>query len=323
MFEQRKNKPNVLVIGYGWGSSAFVQGLDTNKYNVKVISTRPQRLNQPRMINDLAPSYSPPPYRIPIIQDECLALEDTKNQVVCKTQSHTYDYLVIATGSEVNDFGIPGIKENCLMLKTEEDLEKLNSALKTPKPITIAGAGPTGLELAFRLNSPTQPVTVLEASPTILPGFSPEMQSAITNLLEKKQIKVLLNQKIVGIDQTCWKTATGPIPINGPAIWTCGIRPTQFTRQLNLQPDSKLQVRPNVYALGDCIRGHGPPTAQNAKQQGQYLATLFNKDFKYDDYKFVEKGRVIDVTDRLIVDINGRITEFPGILRALFYKFIE
>jgi Pyridine nucleotide-disulphide oxidoreductase len=165
IFEQRKNKPNVLVIGYGWGSSAFVQGLDTNKYNVKVISTRPQRLNQPRMINDLAPSYSPPPYRIPIIQDECLTLEDTKKQVVCKTQSHTYDYLVIATGSEVNDFGIPGIKENCLLLKTEEDLEKLNSALKTPKPITIAGAGPTGLELAFRLNSPTQPVTVLEASP--------------------------------------------------------------------------------------------------------------------------------------------------------------
>jgi NADH dehydrogenase FAD-containing subunit len=323
IFEQRKNKPNVLVIGYGWGSSAFVQGLDTNKYNVKVISTRPQRLNQPRMINDLAPSYSPPPYRIPIIQDECLTLEDTKKQVVCKTQSHTYDYLVIATGSEVNDFGIPGIKENCLLLKTEEDLEKLNSALKTPKPITIAGAGPTGLELAFRLNSPTQPVTVLEASPTILPGFSPEMQKAIANLLEKKQISILLNQKITGIDSTCWKTTTGPIPINGPAIWTCGIRPTNFTRELNLQPNSQLQVRPNVYAIGDCIRGHGPPTAQNAKQQGQYLATLFNKDFNHGDYKFVEKGRVIDATDRLIVDINGHITEFPGFLRPLFYKFIE
>ena len=324
MFEKpRENKPNVLVIGYGWGSAAFVQGLDTTKYNVKVVSTRPRRLNQPRMINDLAPTYSEPPYRLPILQDECLALEDTRKFVVCKKQVHTYDYLVIATGSEVNDFGIPGIKKNCLMLKTEEDIEKLNLAIKEPAPITIAGAGPTGLELAFRLNSSKSPVTVLEASPTILPGFSPQMQSAITNLLEKKQIRVLLNQKITGIDPTCWKTATGPVPINGPAIWTCGIRPTQFARELNLQPDSKLQVRPDVYAIGDCIRGHGPPTAQNAKQQGQYLATLFNKDFNHEDYKFVEKGRVIDATDRLIVDINGHITEVPGILRTLFYKFIE
>ena len=323
MFEQRKNKPNVLVIGYGWGSSAFVQGLDTTKYNVKVVSTRPRRLNQPRMINDLAPTYSTPPPNLTILQDECLTLEHTKKQVICKTQSHTYDYLVIATGSEVNDFGLPGIKENCLMLKTENDVEKLNAALETHSPITIAGAGPTGLELAFRLNSPTSPVTVLEASPTILPGFSPQMQTTIASLLEKKQIRVLLNQKITGIDPTCWKTATGPVPINGPAIWTCGIRPTQFARELNLQPNSQLQVRPDVYAIGDCIRGHGPPTAQNAKQQGQYLATLFNKDFKHEDYKFVEKGRVIDATDRLIVDINGHITEFPGIFRTLFYKFIE
>jgi len=321
IFDRKKPpKPTVVVVGYGWGGASFVKHIDTNMYKILVISKSKTRLNQPYMISNLEPSFTDPPPKLELIEDEVASIEET---VVKSTKSlYNYDYLVIATGSEPNDFGITGVKEHCLMFKTPQDIEILLSRLKGLSSVTVIGAGPTGIELSFKLASLGKSVTIIEASSHILPGFSDAIRKEVTKLLSKANISIQLNKKITKVTNDKFITTDGPIINNSLKIWTCGVKPVSFVRNFMspLKPDNQLMVKPKIYALGDSIVGHGPPTAQNAKAQGLYLATLCNTEFQdKTPYKYIEKGKVIDATVCLVVELNGKVVVLPPIFRVLYH----
>lgn len=340
----KKTKPTVLVVGYGWGSSAFTDRLDRSKYDLKIVSTTLYRFNQPRMVEALSPGFeyhnyateffdfpfqlSNPLYKeptnIPLIQDTCISVNTLDKTVQGEKNNYPYDYLVISTGSEPNDFGIPGVQENCLMFKTEADLYKLRYTLDNQSHVIVLGAGPTGLELACKLRAMNKSVMVVEASNTILPGFSKDFQDLAFKHLQSKNIDLKLNSPVTSINKSEIQTKTSTIQLqhNHPVIWTCGIKPTQFVRTLaypkqHLSVNSQLLLSPNVYAIGDSITGRGPPTAQNAKQQGHYLATLFNNNFQHTDYKYDEQGRVLDIATGYIVETQGQVFHVPSWLSFL------
>ena len=322
-----QQKQTVLVIGSGWGSTAFVESVDKRKYNVQVVSQSSYRLNQPRLIPDFNISYKKLSY-VPI-NDKCISVQKNTQSVLGMRSIYDYDYLVIATGSEPNDFGTKGVKEHCLMFKTDIDLIKLKKTLDNKTRVTVIGAGPTGIELAFKLESLGHKVTILEASSSILPGFSLLMQSQAMKLLEGKNIKVTLNMKITEVSDKTISTPTGITRRDEILIWTCGVKPTVFVRDMTpegrqLKTDGNLMFEPNIYAIGDVVTGHGPPTAQNAKQQGIYLANHFNNNFiSKKDYKYNEKGRILDTATGLLVEYNGRVITLPPLFRTVFYYFTD
>ena len=83
-------------------------------------------------------------------------------------------------------------------------------------------------------------------------------------------------------------------------------------------------VDQDVYALGDIVAKKGPPTAQNAKQQGIFLAQYFNSGFiKTLPYVYKEKGRVLDIADGLIVEYKGYVITLPPLFRSAFYYFAD
>jgi NADPH-dependent 2,4-dienoyl-CoA reductase/sulfur reductase-like enzyme len=320
------HKPTVLVIGYGWGGSSFVNSIDERKYNVSVISKRLTRLNQPYMIADLEPSFTAPPPKMELIEDEASSLNISKKTVYGKNASYYYDYLVVAAGSEPNDFGTKGVKEFCQMFKTEEDLESLKTKLNAVEEVTVIGAGPTGIELALKLRSIGKTVKILEASPTILPGFSDNMRKELMSELKNNDIAVTLECKITNIGAQSYTTTEKSFPYNGLLIWTCGQKPVEFVRTHAFlrKPDKTLKVSDSVFAIGDCIQGHGPPTAQNAKQQGSYLANHFNSNFlEQTPYMFKEKGRIIDTPACIYVEISGTLYKFPPFFRFLIKTMTE
>jgi NADH dehydrogenase len=279
------------------------------------------------MIADFNPSYKKLPVK-PLL-DTCLSVNQTNNTVLGAKLRYQYDYLVIATGSEPNDFGIKGVKEHCLMFKTFTDLQKLKTKLWTNQKVTVIGAGPTGIELAFKLQSLGHTVTIIEASHGILPGFSQWMQSQTMKLLNERNISVKLNMKITKIDEKTISTPDGLIGRDPVCVWTCGVKPTEFVRELTpsgrqLQTDNNLMFKPKIYALGDIVAARGPPTAQNAKQQGLYLANHFNNDFNStNDYKYTERGRVLDITDSILVEYNGYNMTLPPLFRTVLYYFTD
>jgi len=315
---QQKPKKDVVVIGSGWGASAFVSHIDKTQYNVKVVSTSKRRLNQPRLIPDFEPSYTS--LAVEPVIDTCKSIVKDKKYVVGARDDYKYDYLVIATGSEPNDFGTKGVAQNCLMFKTPRDLQLLKSRLINQKQATVIGAGPTGIELAFKLHSMGFQVTVIEASPDILPGFSETMKQYAKTLLSERSINVVTNMKITEVNQTEIKTLNSSTRRDDVVIWTCGVKPTSFVEGKPLLTDDYLMVDQDVYALGDIVAKKGPPTAQNAKQQGIFLAQYFNSGFiKKQPYIYKEKGRVLDTSDGLIVEYMGHVLTLPSFLRSVFY----
>jgi NADH dehydrogenase FAD-containing subunit len=299
--EEEPPKPTVAVIGYGWGAHAFVQRIDRRKYDVRVVSTRTQRFNQPSMIGSLTATYTAPPRWLPIEERTVNSL----NEVVA-------DYKVVAVGSVVNDFRIPGVRDNCLFCKEPADLEALKARLPTAIGVTVMGAGPTGIELAYKLHGLGHRVSLVEAGSTVLPGFSSAFQARVTDELGRRGIQLNLQKMITGVaaDSITFK-GTGPVTNNDLRIWTCGVKPAPL--MTGLRVDDRLCVvgKPNVFAIGDCA-GSPPPTAQNAEQQGRYLADAFNADFAgRQPYKFKELGRALDTTDGVFVEMFGLVGWLP------------
>jgi len=86
-------------------------------------------------------------------------------------QAIQYDYLVVALGSQTNDFGTPGAKEHCIMLDSLPAAERfhqklINCCLRAQTQstqagegrftVTIIGGGATGVELAAELHMTTK-----------------------------------------------------------------------------------------------------------------------------------------------------------------------
>jgi len=318
--QPKQKKHQILVLGYGWGSRAFTQHLDRNLYDVTVVSSATKRLNQPPMIHHMKATYTEPPSWLTILEDRAIGLDVAKQQVQGSKKTYAYDSLVIATGSEAHDFGVPGVKKHCLMCKTGEDIEAINAADKG-KGAFVLGAGPTGVELACKLWSQGVQVKLVEAANTILPGFSQEMQRRVAEYLEDAEIQVIKGQPIEAITDKEIILKKGKIPYSSDQrlIWTCGIRPEPFVRGLTggggLVVNEGLCYKKNVYAIGDAIKGHGPPTAQNAVQQGTYLAEQFNqKRIGGDSYTYREKGRVLDLSHCMFVEVFGTVWYVPYLL---------
>jgi len=321
LFEQKK-RPKVVVVGYGWASAAFVHSVDKSKYDLHVVSTRTKRFNQPQLISLFKPTYTEPPKDLVLTEDECIAVDEQARLISGRSQNYNYDYLVVASGSEPNDYGIPGVKEHCLTFKTEQDLERLVTLLPSVNPINVIGAGPTGIELAIKLKRMGNIVKLIEATPDILPGFSNSMKDIVKATLEQNDIAVERGQKITSVSSSFITQNAIDIPITGPVIWTCGVKPTDFMRHLG-KPDEFLSVKSAIFAIGDCATGRGPPTAQNAEQQGLYLAKRFNSDFQGQPYKFTEFARVLDVGDGLLIEKNGYVVKIPDFLKSFVYFVIN
>lgn len=325
-FLNRDRKKKVVVVGYGWGGASFANNIDNTKYNVTIVSKTKSRFNQPYIIAHLEPSFTDPPSATEIIEDEALLVDDTKQILQCSKNNYSYDYLIISTGSEPNDFGVKGVKEHCLMFKTGSDLNILNDKLKTNSHITIIGAGPTGIELAFKISSLGKTVTILEASNQILPGFSDSMRKLVMDRLAENKITVKTATQIKAVFATGYLSQNANVDDNSIKIWTCGIKPVEFARKFmpRINPNVYLEIKPRIYAIGDSIIGYGPPTAQNAKAQGKYLAERFNSDFKIDaPYTYVEKGRVIDAASCLIVEYNGYVLTLPSLFRIVYQTLTQ
>lgn len=96
---------------------------------------------------------------------------DENGVEIIPRRSFGYDTLVIAVGSQGNDFGVPGVTEHCLMLDTPDQAREfhkrlINACLRAhtqkspvvPGQLTVAivGGGATGVELAAELHGTTR-----------------------------------------------------------------------------------------------------------------------------------------------------------------------
>ena len=146
---------------------------------------------------------------------------DDEGRQITPGQEVGYDTLVVAIGSQTNDFGTPGVKEHALALDTAEDAARFhrrlvnaciraNTQSEPLRPeqlhVAIIGAGATGTELAAELHKTTRQliafgldridpdkdirIDLIEAAPRILPALPERISEAVTKTLRELHVEI-------------------------------------------------------------------------------------------------------------------------------------
>jgi NADH:ubiquinone reductase (H+-translocating) len=213
---------------------------------------------------------------------------DHKNKSVKLDSSETldFDHLIVALGSVTADFGVPGVVEHALgmksvhealMIRAEilrrfEDLARFED--NTKLSIAVVGGGPTGVEMAGAIAELVMgplkndlpgaaehiDVYLIEAGPRILPMFSEKLSARAESDLHKLGVIVRTNTAVREVKSRQIIVKAGePIPAE-ITIWAAGVKGEPTAGLLNLplagtriDTDENLEVRnyPNIWAIGD------------------------------------------------------------------------
>ena len=310
-----EKKKKIIVVGFGWGSVNFLKYIDTDIYDIEVISKNKSFVYTPllaRNIKDnknLELDVNDINNKISLIENEVKCVDFNNNKITCKQESSDYDYLVLAHGSSVNTFNISGVNENCYFLKSNEDANSLRKLLTTlPKNANIAviGCGLTGSEIIGTLIDYNKfKISAIDAVPRPLTMFNSKLSDYTTNIWNLNKVNLYMNHMVSKITKdTIYFKNNNKINYD-LSIWCGGIKLSPLTQiimdTLNMKNNKgieinnmlKVQNTENVWAIGDCAYSGNPPTAQVAYQQGYYLAKQFNSRFNNKNkFEFQNKGQV-------------------------------
>lgn len=212
----------------------------------------------------------------------------------------SYDQLVIALGSEPNDFGIPGLRDHSLFLNDipdalaiRERVRELVVGSKGNSPqaqrIVIGGGGFTGVELAGELlmyfrrleqKGKVKPgkieLWIVEAGSALLSHLGKNVGKVAQARLKNLGAKFQFKKSIVRVDESNIEFADGKKLGYAVLVWTGGIRastvigksglPITNRGQLVVEPTLRIVGTTNVWAAGDCISFLDPKTKKPIPQ---------------------------------------------------------
>ncbi len=219
------------------------------------------------------------------------AAKDDEGAEILPERRIPYDTLVIAIGSESNDFGTPGVREHAFTIDNTWQAHLFHRRLVNAcfranyandgavLHIAIVGAGATGVELAAELHNTIRvlaayglehfdperqiAISIIEAGPRILPGLPDYIAGETIKILAGLGVQVLVGEKVVEITAGSVRTATGREVPSSFTVWAAGIRCAEVLKeidgletnrldQLVVLPTLQATRDPDVFALGDC-----------------------------------------------------------------------
>jgi len=291
------SKPRVLILGAGFGGLTAAKALRDHA-EVTIVDRHNFQTFLPLLYQvasaGLAADHVAHPVRGALRKSGAqfrmgspLSIDHTNKTVkIDSSEVLPFDHLIIAMGSATADFGVKGVNEFALGMKSVhealairaevmrrfEDLCRFQDA--THFTIAVVGGGPTGVEMAGAFaelirgplkNDQAQAaanmkVILIEAGPRLLPSFSPSLSSRTKKDLEKLDVQVMLNTAVEEVTNSSIKikgAAAIPAQIT---IWAAGVRGEPTASALNLplistrvDVDQTLQVKnyPHIWAIGD------------------------------------------------------------------------
>jgi len=261
------------------------------------------------------------------VQAEVTGL-DTDERVV-ELAGHddlTYDYVLVALGSDTAFYGIPGLEAEAHTLKGLDDALAIHEDVaaaadagtrEDPATVVVGGAGLSGIQTAGEVavyrdehDAPIE-IVLVEALDEIFPGNDPEIQRALRRRLRDRDVEILTGDPITEATEDVVAFDEGEDLAYDVLVWTGGITGrdaldgTDLENEHNrLTADDTFRTSDErVFAIGDSAlvaqdSEVAPPTAQAAWQAaevaGENLARTIRgeplRSWRYDD-----KGTVISI----------------------------
>jgi NADH dehydrogenase len=300
--------------------------------------------------------------RIEFVKAKVKSIDTEEKIVVTTNGKQRYDILAITLGSHPAYFGVQGLEENSYTLGSFEQAKKIRDKIQElfneasekgePPKILIGGGGFTGVELAGEIadwyptlckeNSmkPSDKVlTLVEAMPSILPGWNAELVERGQKILRSLGIELLLNDPIMKVENNTVTLKSKKVLESDLFIWTGGVMSDPIcakkfnlkSRRIITDEYNRLPSHEDIYVAGDCAcavdetNRPQPPTAHIAMVQGDLVAhnihaTLTGGTLK--KYKFDRAGEVVTIgKTNAIGDLFN--LKFTGTLAKFIKKVVH
>jgi NADH dehydrogenase len=187
---------------------------------------------------------------------------EARNPITGDVTELGYDHLVLALGSVYATFGIPGVTEHTLPLKTIEDAESLRNriiaaleqAVVTPPgpqrdrllTFVVVGGGYTGCEAAGELVDLFHSIVpfyrplrladvrmvLIEAGKALLPDLPAKMGEYTTRDLQRRRVELILGDGVKAIDADGVGLHSGRRIPSATMLWSAGVRPSPVLKDL-------------------------------------------------------------------------------------------
>ena len=290
-------KPRVVILGAGFGGLNAARAL-AGKAEVTVVDRHNFQTFLPLLYQvstaGLAADHVVAPIRgalrktnVKFRMGSPISIDHkNKNVKLDSSEVLEFDHLIIAMGSVTADFGVPGVTEHGLGMKSVheaitiraevmrrfEDLARFED--ETRLSIAVVGGGPTGVEMAGALaelkRGPLHndlahaadhiDVYLIEAGPRILPMFTEKLSARATRDLQKLGVHVRTNTAVREIKSRQIILKEGePIPAE-VTVWAAGVKGEPAASALNLPiigsrvaagPTMQVENYPHIWAIGD------------------------------------------------------------------------
>jgi len=311
----------VVIIGAGFGGLSCARKLAQNKdLEITVIDKHPYQLFSPLLYqvatgglpeDDIAYPVRAAIPGISFKKGEVIKIDEkTKNITLADQSSIEFDQLVMATGSVGTTFGVTGVAEHALQMKSIAEARVIRQRLlgmyeeveaghkpKESLKVVVIGAGPTGVEISgavaelqksMKLEFPNlykfASVTLVEAGPRVLPMFHEKSSKHAQEELEEIGVTVKTNSAVDRMYETDVHLKNGEVLAGGTMIWAAGVSAYstwtslgETDRSNRIKVNEFLQNDSGIFVIGDgsflLFKGNPlPMVAPVAMQMGKHVA---------------------------------------------------
>ncbi|MGL4882261.1 MAG: NAD(P)/FAD-dependent oxidoreductase, partial [Waterburya sp.] len=287
-------KPKIVVVGAGFAGLRTIRQLANIKAEIILIDRNNYHTFIPLLYQVAAGFITPEAIAYPLrkylrtfkntrfIQAEVQKLDFAAKVVQTNLIDITYDYLVLATGSQAQFLGVDGAPQYALPMRTLEDavtirdrlISNFERAIVTSDlerrrqllTITIVGGGATGVELAGSLielvqgtlakDYPTiQPqevkIILIHSGTRLLIDYPNHLSNYTLKQLRHRGVKVHLQSRVREVMPGAIEFDDGTSIETATIIWTAGVEANypQSEAELSTATKDKICVNSNLQLL--------------------------------------------------------------------------
>ncbi|HEV8296930.1 MAG TPA: NAD(P)/FAD-dependent oxidoreductase, partial [Acidimicrobiales bacterium] len=273
-------RPKVVIVGAGFGGLSATRALRRAPVQVTLVDANNFHLFQPLLYQVATAGLDSDDIAYPVrgilrrqrnarFRLGRLSSVDLNRRLVHLDDGGTlpYDWLVLAIGAVSASFGVVGVAEHALGLKSLRDANRLRAHLlqrveaadvaaagsvatdPADLSVVIVGGGPTGVELAGgirelfdkvlardfpHLELPRARITLVEATDRVLGTFAPRLSAKAERALARRGIELELGTGVERIEHGAVVLADGRRLEGGTIVWAAGVRANPIAAGIGL-----------------------------------------------------------------------------------------
>jgi len=251
-----------------------------------------------------------------------------------------YDYAAVCLGATTAYYGLPGVEEHSLPLKSIADARAIRDAAlevaETGGRVVVGGAGLSGIQVAGELTALAREegveddvtVTLVEQLDDVAPSFAPNFRDAVREALVDAGVDVRTGRTVTEATADELRFEDGSLA-HDLFVWTGGIAGSEaLTGERPVVRDT-LRHSDSTFVVGDAGRvvdadGEAVPASaaaatREARVAADNIAALVDHDWtdptafepRLGHYRFDVPGWVVSVGERAVAQVGPKILTGP------------